>query len=80
MATIVVADDDPISQLDPGHIIRKLGHEVVAPRTASRRSNACASSGPTWSSSTLAMPEMDGLTALRHLRDEEGGQHLRSSC
>jgi CheY-like chemotaxis protein len=76
MATIVVADDDPISQRILGHIIRKLGHEVVSAANGLEALERVREQRPDLVILDLAMPEMDGLTALRHLRDEEGGQHL----
>jgi|EndMetStandDraft_8_1072994.scaffolds.fasta_scaffold551426_2 CheY-like chemotaxis protein len=76
MATIVVADDDPVSQRILGHIIRRLGHEVVSAANGREALEHVRRQRPDLVILDLAMPEMDGLTALRHIRDEEGPRRL----
>jgi CheY-like chemotaxis protein len=76
MASILVADDDPISQRWLGYILGDLGHDV---RTAANGRIALAQLSEAPSDAVildLAMPEMDGLTALRRLRTDERYREL----
>lgn len=68
MTTILIVDDDPNSQRVLSYTLRKNGYEA---RTAANGENALAQLGesaPDLVIVDMAMPVMDGLTLLRHMR------------
>jgi CheY-like chemotaxis protein len=71
MASILVADDDPISQRLLAFILADLGHHVMSAANGRLALEQLAESRPDALILDLAMPEMDGLTALRLLRADE---------
>lgn len=76
MATILVADDDPITQRVVGFILNKLGHRVLSAGTGLEALHELEESNPNLLILDLAMPEMDGLAALRQLRSQERFRQL----
>jgi CheY-like chemotaxis protein len=68
MATILVADDDPISQRMLGVILGRLGHTVVSAANGQEALERLTSDAPDMLILDLAMPVMDGLTTLRRIR------------
>lgn len=68
MTTILIVDDDPNSQRVLSYTLRKNGYEA---RIAGNGENALAQLGecaPDLVIVDMAMPVMDGLTLLRHMR------------
>jgi len=68
MATILVVEDDPISQRVLIYRLTREGHAVIP---AGNGREALARLSETWVDlviTDLAMPKMDGLTLLKHLR------------
>ncbi len=75
MTTILIVDDDPNSQRVLSYTLRKNGYEA---RIAANGENALSLLGESASDLVIvdmAMPVMDGLTLLRHMRADD---HLRS--
>ena len=71
MTTILIVDDDPNSQRVLSYTLRKNGYEA---RIAANGENALALLGESASDLVIvdmAMPVMDGLTLLRHMRADE---------
>ncbi len=71
MATILVVEDHPITQLVISKRLRNRGHKVI---TASSGHEALAHLGQSCVDliiSDISMPEMDGLDLLRHMRADE---------
>ena len=71
MATILVADDDAITQRIVSFIVTKLGHRVLSASNGLEAVRQVQQSRPNLLILDLAMPEMDGLTALRLLRADD---------
>ncbi|MBV9358827.1 MAG: response regulator [Chloroflexi bacterium] len=71
MATILVADDDPISQRMLGVILGRLGHTVVRASNGQDALNQLDQTHADLLILDFAMPIMDGVTALRKLRADE---------
>ncbi len=71
MATILVADDDPISQRMLGVILGRLGHTVVRANNGQDALNQLDRTPADLLILDFAMPIMDGVTALRKLRADE---------
>lgn len=74
MTTILIVDDDPNSQRVLSYTLRKNGYDA---RIAANGENALSLLGESASDLVIvdmAMPVMDGLTLLRHMRADE---HLR---
>jgi CheY-like chemotaxis protein len=70
MATILVADDDPITQRLVAFMLTKLGHRVLRAANGLEALAEVEHSSPDLVILDLAMPEMGGLAALRHLRGD----------
>jgi CheY-like chemotaxis protein len=71
MATVVVADDNPVSRRILSHIILRMGHAVVSAENGREALERLDDSSPDLLILDLAMPEMDGLTALKLARTDE---------
>jgi CheY-like chemotaxis protein len=76
MATILVADDDPITQRIVGFILTRLGHHVLHASNGSDAVHQVQESAPNLLILDIAMPEMDGLAALRQLRADKRFERL----
>ena len=71
MATILIAEDDPISRRILTFVLSKSGHTVI---TATHGNEALARLAETPVDLLVAdinMPEMDGVSLLKHLRADE---------
>jgi CheY-like chemotaxis protein len=71
MAIVLVADDDPVSRRILSHIIGRMGHAVVSAENGRQALDRLEDSSPDLLILDLAMPEMDGLTALKLARGDE---------
>jgi CheY-like chemotaxis protein len=71
MATVLVADDNPVSRRILSHIIGRMGHAVVSAENGREALERLDDSSPDLLILDLAMPEMDGLTALKLARGDE---------
>jgi CheY-like chemotaxis protein len=71
MVTVLVADDDAVSRRILSHIIGRLGHIVVSAKNGREALERLEDSSPDLLILDLAMPEVDGLTALKLARSEE---------
>lgn len=71
MATILVADDDPVSQRMLGFILNRLGHTVVSAMNGQETLDALDVAPADLLILDLAMPVMDGVTTLRRVRADE---------
>jgi CheY-like chemotaxis protein len=71
MTTILIVDDDPNSQRMLSYTLRKNGYDA---RIAANGESALTQLGDSVSDLVIvdmAMPVMDGLTLLRHIRADE---------
>jgi CheY-like chemotaxis protein len=71
VAVILVADDDPISQRMLGYMLGRLGHTVVQAMNGQEALSQLDTAQADLVILDLAMPVMDGVTALRQLRADE---------
>jgi CheY-like chemotaxis protein len=67
-ATILVADDDPVSVRILTHVIARMGHVVVTASNGREALDRISERPPDLLILDLAMPQMDGLETLRELR------------
>lgn len=75
MASLLVVDDDPISQRMLGFTLRRDGHQVISAADGEEALQRLAAEHFDLLIVDLTLPGMDGLTLLRHLRSDE-----RYSC
>ena len=71
MAVILVADDDPVSQRMLGYMLGRLGHTVLRAMNGQEALDQLDAAPADLVILDLAMPVMDGVTALRKLRADE---------
>jgi len=71
MVTVLVADDDAVSRRILSHIISRMGHIVVSAQNGREALERLEDSSPDLLILDLAMPEVDGLTALKLARSDE---------
>jgi CheY-like chemotaxis protein len=76
LATILVVEDNPIFQRMIGHTLRKASHTVLVANNGLEALERLAETAIDLIVCDLSMPEMDGLTLLRHLRREPRYQAL----
>lgn len=76
MPTILVADDDPVSQRMLGIILGRLGHTVVPAMNGQEALDQLHVGPVDLVILDLAMPVMDGVTALRTLRADARFERL----
>ena len=69
MSTILVVDDDPTCRELLRQILPRSGHAVVTAMNGKDALSAIEEHPPQLILLDLAMPQMDGLTFLRHLRE-----------
>ena len=68
MATVLVVDDNAVTQRVLAHTIRKAGHTPVAVLNGRDALERLRAGGIDLALLDVAMPEMDGLTLLGHIR------------
>jgi len=71
VGTVVVVDDDSVSQRILGYVLGKLGHSVVRAGDGQEALERVAEACPDLIVLDLAMPRMDGLSTLRRLRADD---------
>jgi two-component system chemotaxis response regulator CheY len=68
MASILIVEDDPNNQRMLSYTLRKAGHEVAIAQNGELGLTALEQNIPDLIMLDVAMPQMDGLTMLRHVR------------
>lgn len=68
MAMILIVEDDPNNQRMLSYTLRKAGHEVSIAQNGELGLAALEQAQPDLVMLDVAMPQMDGLTMLRHVR------------
>jgi PAS domain S-box-containing protein len=68
---ILVVDDDPIGQLTIQRLLEIQGFEVVGVSTAKQALNALKDSPFDIVFMDIQLPDMDGVTAMNHIRNDE---------
>lgn len=71
MATILVVEDHPVTQLVISKRLRNSGHEVVTANSGREALAYLARSRVDLLISDISMPEMDGLDLLKRMRTDE---------
>ncbi len=71
MTTILVTDDYAVTQRVMGHILRRYGYEVLVADHGLQALERLAAHPVDLMLLDISMPEMDGLTLLRHLRTSD---------
>jgi CheY-like chemotaxis protein len=72
MTMILVVEDHVVTQLVLSKRLRNLGYEVATANNGKQALEVLASSAVDLIICDIAMPEMDGLDLLRHVRADEG--------
>jgi CheY-like chemotaxis protein len=76
MATILVVEDHPVTQLVLSKRLRNSGHEVVIANSGREALAHLAHSPVDLIISDISMPEMDGLDFLRRMRTNEATRNV----
>lgn len=76
MATILIVEDYPVTQRVLSLTLRNSGHEVVVANHGGEALEQLDHSAVDLALVDIAMPQMDGLELLRHLRSDERYQQL----
>lgn len=76
MATILVVEDYLVAQRMYSHMLRKRGHTVVVADNGRIALERLEETSVDLIVADLAMPEMDGVTLLKHLRADERYRHI----
>lgn len=77
MATVLVVDDSPVSQRLLGYTLQRQGHTVIMASDGHEALEQLKQRLVDLVISDLAMPGIDGLTLLRHIRADEKHQKLQ---
>ncbi len=72
MATILVVEDYPVTQRVLAQQLRKAGHAVTTASNGLEALDLLAEEWPDLLIVDIAMPEMDGISLLKHLSEREG--------
>ena len=75
MATILVVDDDPAARKPMTRLLQMDGHEVICACDAHTAMAQAIDRHPDLILLDVAMPKMDGLTFLKHLRVDPAVAH-----
>jgi len=76
LATILIVEDYPVTQRVLSLTLRNSGHEVVVANHGGEALEQLDHSSVDLALVDIAMPQMDGLELLRHLRSDERYQQL----
>jgi len=68
---ILLAEDEPIGQLSMQVMLGRMGHQVVTASNGQEAVEAFRPGGFDCVLMDIQMPEMDGMTAMRHIREAE---------
>ena len=77
MATVLVVDDSPVSQRLLGYTLQRQGHTVIMAADGHEALDVLGQRLVDLVISDLAMPGIDGLTLLRHIRADQKHQQLQ---
>jgi len=77
MATVLVVDDSPVSQRLLGYTLQRHGYTIIAAGDGVEALALLKQNQVDLVISDLAMPEMDGLSLLRHIRADQRYHDLR---
>ena len=69
--TIMVADDDPINMMLISEVLRRMGFEVIQVTNGKEALDRLPHCEPVMIFMDVNMPEMDGYTTTRHIREME---------
>jgi two-component system chemotaxis response regulator CheY len=76
MATILIADDSPVTQRLIGLTLRRAGHTTCTADDGLAALDQLQAARPDLLIADLLMPELDGLSLLRRLRANPLHEHL----
>ncbi|MDP9316280.1 MAG: response regulator [Chloroflexota bacterium] len=76
MATLLVVDDNAVNLRMMGYTLQKNGHTIVTAMHGGEALERLAETPIDLVLTDLTMPEMDGMTLLKHIRTDERFQHL----
>lgn len=76
MATILIVEDYPVTQRVLSLTLRNNGHETIIAGNGVEALEVLGGTAVDLALVDIAMPEMDGLELLRHLRDDARYQSL----
>jgi CheY-like chemotaxis protein len=76
MATILIVEDHPVTQRVLTYTLQKLGHGVILAVNGREALDRLAETPVDLVISDIAMPEMDGMTLLKHMRADVRYQAL----
>ncbi len=68
MATIMIVDDYPVMQRILSYQLNRTGHQIVTANNGREAIDSLDAVGVDLMIVDLAMPEMDGISMMRHLR------------
>ena len=68
MATIMIVDDYPVTQRILSYQLNRTGHQIVVANNGREAIDSLTNVGVDLMIVDLAMPEMDGISMMRHLR------------
>lgn len=77
MPTVLVVDDSPVSQRLLGYTLQRQGYTIIAAGDGLEALEMLQKNQVDLVISDLAMPEMDGLSLLRHIRADQRYRDLR---
>ena len=69
MAKILIVDDAAFMRMRAKKLLSQSGHEVLEASTGAQAVDAYKESSPDVVLLDITMPDMDGLTALKHIRE-----------
>jgi len=76
MTTILVVEDYAVTKRVLAQQLRKAGHSVITASNGIEALDLLDDGQPDLIITDIAMPEMDGITFLQHLREREGFYEL----
>jgi two-component system chemotaxis response regulator CheY len=76
MATILIAEDNPVNQRMLTFILKKEGHTVITAVHGVEALDRLAETTIDVVITDIGMPEMDGITLLKHMRADASYQEL----
>lgn len=76
MATILIAEDNPVNQRMLTFILKKEGHTIITAGHGIEALDRLAETTIDVVITDIGMPEMDGITLLKHMRADVSYQEL----
>lgn len=71
MATIMIVDDYPVTQRILTYQLNRTGHQIVTASNGREAIHSLSTASVDLMIVDLAMPEMDGISMMRHLRADQ---------